>query len=76
MLYRLGSAFILLGLIALTVFLVTLAGGQGDPFTLLAGAGLSALGLGLRRRYAPRPEAGSGRFRSLRKLIGSGEREE
>ena len=50
--FRLGSALILLGVIILTVFLLSLTVGQGDPWTLLAGASSSALGLVLRRRNA------------------------
>lgn len=50
--FRLGSAFILLGIIVLTVFLLSLSVGQGDAWTLVAGASLSALGLILRRRNA------------------------
>lgn len=76
MAYRLGSAFILLGVIALVIFLVTLGAGQGDPMLLVGGAALSALGLLLRRRYAARRAARSGRFRTLRKLLGSEEHEE
>jgi len=74
MAHRLGSAFVLLGVILLTLFVVTFAAEQGDPLTLLAGAVLSILGLMLRRRRAAR--ADSGRFRTLRKLLGSEEEEE
>lgn len=66
---RLGSALVLLGLIALTVFAVTLPAGQADPRTLLLGAGLAALGLLLRRR-PPSPEDQPGRFSTLRKILG------
>jgi len=74
MAYRLGSAFVLLGVILLTLFVVTLAAEQGDLLTLLAGAGLSIIGLVLRRRGAAR--VASGRFQTLRKLLGSEEKEE
>ena len=74
MAYRLGSAFVLLGVILLTLFVVTLAAEQGDPLTLLAGAGLSIIGLVLRRRGAAR--VASGRFQTLRKLLGSEDKEE
>ena len=50
--FRLGSAFILLGVIILIVFTLSLSIGQGDPWTLVVGASLSALGLLLRRRNA------------------------
>ena len=68
MLSRLGSALILLGLIALVVFAITLPGGP-DVRTLLLGAGLGALGLLLRRR-SPAPRTEEGRFATLRKVIG------
>jgi len=74
MAHRLGSAFVLLGVILLTLFVVTLTAEQGDPLILLAGAGLSITGLVLRRRGAAR--VGSGRFQTLRKLLGSEEEEE
>ncbi|HEX9674747.1 MAG TPA: hypothetical protein VGA07_02095 [Anaerolineales bacterium] len=74
MAYRLGSAFVLLGVILLTLFVVTLTAEQGDPLILLAGAGLSLMGLVLRRRGAAR--VGSSRFQTLRKLLGSEEKEE
>lgn len=74
--HRLGAAFVLLGVIVLTIFLVTLAAGQGDLLMLVAGAALSALGLLLRRRSAARRPTRSGRFRTLRKLLGSEEPEE
>lgn len=68
MLSRLGSALVLIGLILMVVFLVTFSAGRGDFVVLLAGAGVSALGLLLRRRQ---PEAvESGRFRTLRRLMG------
>jgi hypothetical protein len=72
--YRLGSAFILLGLILLTIFLVTFSAEQEDPLMLMAGAGLSVIGLALRRHFAAR--AASARFRTLRRLLGSEQREE
>jgi peptidoglycan/LPS O-acetylase OafA/YrhL len=70
MVARLGSALVLLGLIALTVFAVTLPAGQGDPRTLLLGAVLAALGLILRRRPRPSEEDQPGRFSTLRKILG------
>jgi len=65
---RVGSALILIGLIALMVFLVTLTIGLADWRLLLAGAALAALGLLLRRRAA-RTEP-SARFRTLRRMLG------
>ncbi|MGH2606210.1 MAG: hypothetical protein ACRDG5_06425 [Anaerolineales bacterium] len=70
MVARLGSALVLLGLIALTVFAVTLPAGQGDLRTLLLGAVLAALGLMLRRRSRPSEEDQPGRFSTLRKILG------
>lgn len=69
MLSRLGSALVLLGLIALVVFAITLPGGP-DVRTLLLGAGLAALGLLLRRRSPAAPSTEEGRFATLRKVIG------
>ena len=69
MLSRLGSALVLLGLIALVVFAITLPGGP-DVRTLLLGAGLAALGLLLRRRSHTAPATEEGRFATLRKVIG------
>jgi hypothetical protein len=61
---------ILIGLIALTVFLLTLQIGQADLLVFLLGASLSALGLILRRRSARRHSRHSGRFQTLRRLSG------
>ncbi|MEX0787488.1 MAG: hypothetical protein WD906_01985 [Anaerolineales bacterium] len=69
MLSRLGSALVLLGLIALVVFVITLPG-DPDVRTLVLGASLAALGLLLRRRSHPAPESEAGRFATLRKVIG------
>lgn len=65
---RAGSALILLGLIALTVFLVTFSANQADVRVLLLGAGLAALGLLLRRRAARLQQKESGRFRAWRRI--------
>jgi len=74
--YRLGSAFILLGIIVLTVYLLSRTVDQSDFTLLLAGAGLSLFGLILRRRRASRSEARPSRFRILRQLSGRGEEEQ
>jgi hypothetical protein len=69
MLFRLGSALILIGLIALVVFALTLSVGEADPRVLFAGAGLAVVGLLIHRRARPdRPP--SSRFRTLRRVIG------
>lgn len=67
---RLGAAFILIGLIALTIFLLTLQIGQADLRVFLLGASVSALGLLLRRRARRRQARTRGRFRMLRRLSG------
>lgn len=69
MLFRLGSALILIGLIALMVFAVTLSAGQADVRTLLAGSGLAVLGLLIRRRVR-QDRTNAGRFRTLRRVLG------
>jgi len=70
MLFRLGSAFILIGLIALVVFALTLSAGAADLRALLVGAGLAILGLLIHRRVRQaRPQA-AGRFRTVRRILG------
>jgi hypothetical protein len=69
MLLRLGTALVLMGTITLIVFLLTYSAGQADLRTLLAGAGLTVLGLIFRRRGAPEVEAESARFRTVRRLL-------
>lgn len=73
MIARLGSALILIGIVVMSIFLVTNSAGQGSLQLLLLGAGLSALGLLLRRRRRP-PDRG--RFRTLRRLMGESEEEQ
>lgn len=74
--HRLGSAFILLGLIVLTVFLLGFSVGQQDRGLLLAGAGLSLLGLALRRRNSRLAESRPKRFSALRSLMGQGKEDQ
>jgi len=69
MLQRLGNALVLIGLIALVVFLITFTGGVADLRTLLAGAGLAVAGLVLRRRGQP-VKAESSRFVTMRRVLG------
>jgi hypothetical protein len=64
---RLGLALILIGTIAMIVYLVTESGGQGDVRTLLGGALLAALGLWLRLRAARARVVRAERFRLLRR---------
>lgn len=74
--HRLGSAFVLLGLIVLTVFLLVFSVGQQDSGLLLAGAALSLFGLALRRRNARLAKSRPRRFSALRSLMGQGEEEQ
>jgi hypothetical protein len=76
MLYRLGSALILIGLILLVVFLVTYQESTVDSSTLLAGSGLCIVGLLFRRRGRPRKEMPPTRFRTVRKFLGKANHEE
>jgi hypothetical protein len=75
MMYRFGTALILLGVIALTIFVVTISGGQSDYRFLLSGCILCLLGLILHRRHAP-PKVESGRFQTIRHLLGRSLQEE
>ncbi len=75
MLFRLGSALILIGLIALVVFALTLSVGQADLRVLLAGAGLAILGL-LIHRSVRRDRLRAGRFRTLRRILGDSARDD
>lgn len=67
--YRFGSALVLVGVIAMTVFLLTLSIEQENVLMLLLGAAASALGLYLHRRNAP-PSRKTERFKALRRLLG------
>jgi hypothetical protein len=72
MTFRLGSALILIGLLALVVFLLAMTVQQADVRLLLGGAALCALGLLLHRRAA-RAQASPARFRTLRRALGRGD---
>ena len=72
MLARLGSSFVLLGVIGLVVFVVTASAGQAEARALLLGAALAALGLLLRRLGRPR-RLRAARFRAVRRLLGRAE---
>jgi hypothetical protein len=69
MLFRLGSAFVLIGLILLIVYVVTFSTEPMDPRILLTGAALSIVGLVFRRRAAARTRTPDGRFHTVRKLL-------
>ncbi len=68
--FRLGSAFILIGLIVLTVYLLNFAVEHDDPLLLLVGLMISLIGLLLRRRAASRAKQRSTRFHTVRRLLG------
>ncbi len=67
---RFGSALLLIGLIALAVFVIMLSAGTTDFLLLLGGSAVSALGLLLRRRAARLERREAQRFRTLRHLLG------
>jgi O-antigen/teichoic acid export membrane protein len=67
---RAGSALVLVGLIALVVFLVMFSAGDANVLLLVGGAATSALGLIVRRRASRRPRAEATRFRTLRRVFG------
>jgi archaellum biogenesis protein FlaJ (TadC family) len=69
MLFRLGSAFVLIGLILLIVYLVTFNTQPMDPRILVAGSGLCIIGLVFRRRAAARSRPTHHRFHTVRKLL-------
>lgn len=70
---RFAAALILIGIILLTVFVMTLQVDQADIRVLLLGAAISGLGLLLRRRAARRRKSRSGRFSTLKRLRGISE---
>jgi hypothetical protein len=67
---RFGLALILIGLIILTVFIITFQAGEGDVNTLLIGASLCASGLLLRRISARNRVRRSERFQFIRRMRG------
>lgn len=67
---RLAAALILIGIIVLTVFVMTLQVGQSDLRVLLIGAAISGIGLLIRRRAVRRRKRSSGRFSTLKRLRG------
>ena len=73
---RFALALILIGLIALTVFVATYMNQEGDVRSLLLGASLCTLGLIIRRRVARRERTETGRFRMLRRLSERGKEED
>ena len=73
MLSRLGTALILVGVIALVVFLLTYQVQEADLNVLLIGVGASLFGLLLRRRSARQSARQSTRFQMLRRFKDGGE---
>lgn len=70
---RFAAALILIGIILLTVFVMTLQVEQADVRVVLLGAAISGLGLLLRRRAVRRSKPSSSRFSTLRRLRGTRE---
>lgn len=70
---RFGTALILIGLITLTVFIITFQAGQGDINVLLVGCSLCALGLLFRRISARNRVRRSERFQLIHRLRGDRE---
>ena len=70
MLYRLGSALLLIGVIALVVFLVTFQAGQSDRTVLVAGLSISTIGLLFWRRGRRSRMVPPTRFHTVRKILG------
>lgn len=70
MLYRLGSALLLIGLISLVVFMVTFQAGQSDQATLVAGISFITLGLLFWRRGRRSQMRPPTRFHTVRKIMG------
>ena len=73
MISRLGTALILIGIIALGVFLLTYQVQEADLNVLLFGIGASLFGLLLRRRGARQTARQSTRFQMLRRFKDGGE---
>ncbi|MEE9513174.1 MAG: hypothetical protein V3V46_03765 [Anaerolineales bacterium] len=73
MISRLGTALILVGIIALVVFLLTAQVQEADLNVLLFGVGASLFGLLLRRRSARQSARKSTRFQMLRRFKDGGE---
>jgi len=72
---RLGSSLLLIAFIILLVFLVSASAGHSNMDTLLAGLAVAFLGW-LLRRSAPRERLPSGRFRTVRRVMGRSSQEE
>jgi len=73
MISRLGTALILVGIIAMVVFLLTYQVQEADLNVLLFGVGASLFGLLFRRRGARQSARQSTRFQMLRRFKDGGE---
>lgn len=73
---RFGLALILIGVIILTVFLITFQGGQATVDTLLLGLAISALGLIFRRIGRRGEKRQSERFQMIQRLRGNREEDD
>jgi hypothetical protein len=73
MISRLGTALILVGIIAVVVFILTYQVQEADLNVLLFGVGASLFGLLFRRRGARQSARQSTRFQMLRRFKDGGE---
>jgi hypothetical protein len=71
--FKLAAALLLMGAIALIMFVVMISRGQFDVTSLLLAVSLLGLGLLLRRRARRYRIHSSGRGRLLRRLLGRNE---
>jgi hypothetical protein len=71
--FKLAAALLLMGAIALIMFVVMISRGQFDLTSLLLAVSLLGLGLLLRRRTRRYQGHSSGRGRLLRRLLGRNE---
>jgi hypothetical protein len=67
MTHRFSLALILIGVIALLVYIISASNQEGDPQLLLIGACISLIGLLLRRRAIRNRSSQAQRFRLLRR---------
>lgn len=67
MVHRFSLALILIGVIALLVYIISASNQEGDPQLLLIGACISLIGLLLRRRAIHSRASQAQRFRLLRR---------
>lgn len=73
---QLASALMMMGAIALIIFLIVLSTGNVDQTSLLLGIGLLGLGIFLRQRARRRQIMPPSRGRLLRRMLRRGKEEE